>query len=230
MKKGKQIERGGPVGADVKAAHIADFPKYRVTADGCAFNTETDLYLVPDIANSGYQRCKMVREDGKRVAMYIHRLVAMGFVANPLSLPEVHHIDHDKLNNHADNLLWVTASQNNIYTRDAGRHSLQVLTMPEAANIRSRYAAGEPQPQIAAEYGVSSANVSKVVRNQIWHDPLYAPPCQAHTISNADAMEIRLLFMRGAEIKEVARQYGISDSYVRAIRNGTRKRQKNSHG
>ena len=41
-----------------------------------------------------------------------HRLVAEAFIPNPLNLPEVHHIDGNKLNNHISNLMWVTHQEN----------------------------------------------------------------------------------------------------------------------
>ena len=43
---------------------------------------------------------------------WIHRLVAIVFIPNPLNLPEVNHRDLNKSNNHAENLEWVTHKQN----------------------------------------------------------------------------------------------------------------------
>lgn len=39
-------------------------------------------------------------------------MVAETFIPNPNKLPQVNHIDGNKLNNNVDNLEWVTVSQN----------------------------------------------------------------------------------------------------------------------
>lgn len=62
---------------------------------------------------------------GKRAMPMIHRLVADAFVPNTNGYPEVNHKDGNKLNNHAENLEWVTRSMNIKHAWDTG---LQVST------------------------------------------------------------------------------------------------------
>lgn len=68
--------------------------------------------MTPAIQNSGYKmlmfKCKGLQPKN----VLVHRLVASAFLENPENKPEVAHIDHDKLNNHVSNLMWVTSSEN----------------------------------------------------------------------------------------------------------------------
>ena len=54
-------------------------------------------------------------KDKKRYGKSLHRLVAETFVPNPYNLPEVNHIDEDKINNRADNLEFCDRKYNNNY-------------------------------------------------------------------------------------------------------------------
>lgn len=67
-----------------------------------------------NIVSSGYASVQLFKNKiGKRVL--VHRLVASAFIPNPDNLPQVNHIDENKLNNSVDNLEWVTAKQNMNY-------------------------------------------------------------------------------------------------------------------
>lgn len=49
---------------------------------------------------------------GEKENVVIHRIVALLFIHNPNNMPEVDHIDGNKINNKVSNLRWVTAKQN----------------------------------------------------------------------------------------------------------------------
>lgn len=55
----------------------------------------------------GYQLFRLMFR-GIRKGLLVHRVVAMMFCDNGRKVDEVHHIDGDKTNNRADNLIWVT--------------------------------------------------------------------------------------------------------------------------
>lgn len=56
-----------------------------------------------NVSNNGYATVELFKnKKSKRVL--VHRLVASAFIDNPNNLPQVNHIDENKLNNHVDNL------------------------------------------------------------------------------------------------------------------------------
>lgn len=69
--------------------------------------------------NAGYMIVQLYK-NGCRRGMLVHRLVAMTFVRNPECKPYNNHIDGDKLNNCANNLEWVTQSENMRHAVDNG--------------------------------------------------------------------------------------------------------------
>ena len=50
----------------------------------------------------------------------LHRLVALAFIENTNNKPFVNHIDGNKTNNKANNLEWVTCSENNLHNHKIG--------------------------------------------------------------------------------------------------------------
>lgn len=91
--------------------------KYTVSNSGIVVNNESGKELKVDASN-GYARVTFIGDDGKKKKQFVHRLVAEKYVPNPTNKPMVNHIDGNKLNNHVDNLEWVTNEENMIHARD----------------------------------------------------------------------------------------------------------------
>jgi len=72
--------------------------------------------LTPTDNGHGYKIIGL-RCNGKKKNHYVHRLVAQAFVPNPNNLPVIDHIDHDRANNSATNLRWITQGDNVRYSR-----------------------------------------------------------------------------------------------------------------
>ncbi len=97
---------------------IIDFPKYEVSNSGKVRNAVTRHVLKPWVAQ-GYETLRLWNNTGKH-SLKVHRLVAGAFLKNPLSKPEVNHIDGNKLNNFAKNLEWCTSSENTRHAISTG--------------------------------------------------------------------------------------------------------------
>lgn len=72
-----------------------------------------ERFLIPGNSKNGYLHLSLCK-NGVVKQFTVHRLIATAFVPNPENKPCVDHIDCNRQNNRADNLLWVTYSENNL--------------------------------------------------------------------------------------------------------------------
>nr|WP_024308522.1 HNH endonuclease [Pseudomonas sp. P818] len=109
----------------------------------------------------------------------VHRVVAAAFIPNPEHKSDVNHKDGDKANNHADNLEWMTHSENAIHGFATGlmpkgeRHPNIKVSRESAIGI---YLSSGTYKQIAARYGVSPQTVSNIKHRRLHRDWLKEVP------------------------------------------------------
>ena len=70
--------------------------------------------LINHILPNGYSYV-FLSKNGNRIRKYVHRLVALTFIPNPESLPQINHKDEDPQNNSVNNLEWCTQKYNSNY-------------------------------------------------------------------------------------------------------------------
>lgn len=95
---------------------------YQVSSDGLVRNVKTNTILKGDTNNIGYRRVILSAPIKKRV--FVHRLVADAFCDGREDNKVINHKDGNKQNNHADNLEWVTRSENDLHALRLGLRSV----------------------------------------------------------------------------------------------------------
>ena len=122
--------------------------------------------LKPWVHTTGYWRVGLGRNNQK----YVHRLIAAAFVPNPENLPQVDHIDGNRLNLALENLQWVSRLQN--VRLGAERHHWQTqkqasekrrLFVENASEFAALHNAGHSLRWIAKKFGTDH----KLVRSRI---------------------------------------------------------------
>lgn len=110
-----------------------------------SFKGKSKLIISSTITAKGYEYVA-IRQKGIYVGYSVHRLVATAFIPNPKRLPQVNHLDGNKLNNHVANLEWCDAYDNIMHAIRTGlRPSSPALspvpcaTTDEAGNILQAY-------------------------------------------------------------------------------------------
>lgn len=96
---------------------VKNYPNYEICENGVR-NIKTKKMLVPQIDVSGYPTTQLKNTNKKRENVGIHILIAKQYIPNPSNLPEVNHIDGNKMNYLISNLEWVTGKQNSQHAYD----------------------------------------------------------------------------------------------------------------
>ena len=129
-------------------------------------------FLKPIPERNGYLRVDLSRaENGKITSKrhYIHRLVAIAFIPNPLGLPEINHKDEDKTNNHVENLEWCDRSFNCSYgawvEKHIGQRRKKVVSILDDTVVKEYASINDAARDVDANCG----SIMRVLRGERKH-------------------------------------------------------------
>lgn len=160
-------------------AAISGFPEYEVSTLGrvrrCVDSRKykAGFILTPRKHPRGYLWVSL-SANGRMKNKLIHRLVAEAFLGSQPEGMQVAHNDGSRTNNAVGNLRWDTASANNADrvkhgTLPRGEALPQAKLMPcDVRRIRQHVASGGAQKDMAKEFGISAAQVSRIVSAKLW--------------------------------------------------------------
>lgn len=115
------------------------------------------------VKRNGYLQFVLVDNNGKRCHMTSHRLVAMTYLGPaPRYDWVVAHLNHQRLDNRVENLMWCSNSMNQLQSRHYIGYKKSV-TEEQAEAIRKAYTEIGNQSAVARMLDVSRSIVSKII-------------------------------------------------------------------
>jgi hypothetical protein len=115
--------------------------------------------LHPNLSNRGYLRANLSKDKTVK-QLSVHRLVAEAFIPNPDNLPQVDHIDGNKLTNHVENLRWISQSENCRKSRPHAEKPNRTIICVETGKVfTSKVQAGH-------ELGIPTAVMSSLLKGE----------------------------------------------------------------
>jgi hypothetical protein len=121
--------------------------------------------------------CVNLSENNKAKKQYVHRLVAIYFLSNPLCKKTVNHKNGIKDDNRVENLEWATQSENNKHSYDIGikkptnqlgnKNGNARLTDLQVNEIRNLWNKGNiTKLKLASIFSVSDAHICRIINKK----------------------------------------------------------------
>lgn len=156
---------------------------YSITRDGRVYShmrnynsryKDRGFWLTAHTDGCGYLFVALTL-NGKTSQPKIHRLVGETFIPNPLNLPQINHLDGNKLNNNDWNLTWCTPSENILHafkyglSNQKGEHNAaSKLKDKDILEIRRLGEEGKLKKDIAILFNISRSAITNIIKRKRW--------------------------------------------------------------
>jgi hypothetical protein len=119
--------------------------------------------IKPMLSYGGYYQVQL-RVNIKKYVFSIHRLVAMYFVENDDEKLFVNHKNENKLDNHFNNLEWVTKSENSKHSCKKGGYFTRKFNYEQIKEIREMYNKGFSIYKIGNILNENTGTINNIVK------------------------------------------------------------------
>lgn len=131
--------------------------RYEVSDEGSVRNAQTGRMLKPQRCTNRYLALCL----GRKNRRLVHRLVAEAFIPNPDRKPHTNHKNGKRADNRAENLEWVTCSENHVHAHHQLPRKTHARQRAVVLSDGRRFASVSAA---AVTLGVADGSVSSAVR------------------------------------------------------------------
>lgn len=199
---------------------------YSATRSGDIYSHISERFIKPSLNNSGYLGvCLYTKGDGSYDSHLVHRLVAQTFLENPANLPCVNHKDKNRVNNNADNLEWISYSDNNLHSLEGVKKGSRRKYDNDLAHRVCKYIMDGWRPiDIADALGITRNTVRLITDGDSYaevraeYDWINRPPKSA-SINDETVLKVCRMLDKGYSYKAIEDSTGVSKKKISNIKN-----------
>jgi DNA-binding Xre family transcriptional regulator len=168
---------------DIPFPEVENPPLYKVSNYGRLKSFQNDPLEGDIIGGSkiqGYKSLNIRAKGNKSLNRYVHKLVAEFFVSKDENVDRkfVLHLDHDKLNNHWENLKWATRDEMTLHNREnpavidrviPKRTKNYKLTESKVIMIKKMLRSDKNRlKMIAKQFGITHTQLNRIRSGENW--------------------------------------------------------------